>query len=91
MCEILTWILFSHPTDLTDLSRLIWFIHVKSFVCRAMGNTDSVVVQKRLAHFRPDERPVIEGIFDRLHGSAAGKTGNVLTLDMLKVSRVLFE
>lgn len=54
-----------------------------------MGNTDSVVVQKRLAHFRPDERPVIEGIFDRLHGSVAvssGKTGKVLSIDMLKVS-----
>lgn len=56
---------------------------------RAMGNTDSAVVQKRLAHFRPDERSVIEGIFDRLHGSgadASGKTGTILSLDMLKVS-----
>ncbi|XP_056622344.1 MTOR-associated protein MEAK7 [Triplophysa dalaica] len=54
-----------------------------------MGNTDSAVVQKRLAHFRPDERSVIEGIFDRLHGSgadASGKTGTILSLDMLKMT-----
>lgn len=55
-----------------------------------MGNTDSVVAQKRLARFRPDERPVIEGTFDRLHGtgssaSSSGKTGKVLSLVMLKV------
>ncbi|XP_010882423.2 MTOR-associated protein MEAK7 [Esox lucius] len=53
-----------------------------------MGNTDSVVVQKRLARFRPEERPVVEGVFDRLHGmnpvGVAGKAGKVLTLEMLK-------
>ncbi|XP_055790340.1 MTOR-associated protein MEAK7 [Salvelinus fontinalis] len=53
-----------------------------------MGNTDSVVVQKRLARFRPEERPVVEGVFDRLHGASpaggAGKAGKVLTLGMLK-------
>ncbi|XP_051513122.1 MTOR-associated protein MEAK7-like [Myxocyprinus asiaticus] len=55
-----------------------------------MGNTDSVVVQKRLARFRPDERPVIDGVFDRLHGTgssvSSGKTGKILSLDMLKMS-----
>lgn len=54
-----------------------------------MGNTDSVVAQKRLARFRPDERPVIEGTFDRLHGAgssaSSGKTGKVLSLDLFKV------
>uniref|UniRef100_A0A671KZA4 MTOR-associated protein MEAK7 n=1 Tax=Sinocyclocheilus anshuiensis TaxID=1608454 RepID=A0A671KZA4_9TELE len=55
-----------------------------------MGNAESVVAQKRLARFRPDERPVIEGIFDRLHGTgssvSSGKTGKVLSLDMLKMT-----
>lgn len=54
-----------------------------------MGNADSVVAQKRLARFRPDERPVIEGIFDRLHGSgsvSSAKTGKALSLDLLKVN-----
>ncbi|XP_051953502.1 MTOR-associated protein MEAK7-like [Xyrauchen texanus] len=55
-----------------------------------MGNTDSVVVQKRLARFRPDEIPVIDGVFDRLieTGSSVsfGKTGKVLSVDMLKMS-----
>lgn len=58
-----------------------------------MGNTESVVVQKRLARFRPEERPVIEGVFDRLQGGvgapsgAPGKTaaGKTLTLEMLQV------
>lgn len=51
-----------------------------------MGNTESVVVQKRLARFRPEDRPVVEGVFDRLQGGA-GKTppGKTLTLDMLQV------
>ncbi|KAM9854413.1 MTOR-associated protein MEAK7 [Aulostomus maculatus] len=59
-----------------------------------MGNAESVVLQKRLARFRPEERPVVEGVFDRLHGdvgvpagapkkTAAGKT---LTLEMLQSS-----
>ncbi|XP_065139543.1 MTOR-associated protein MEAK7 [Paramisgurnus dabryanus] len=54
-----------------------------------MGNTDSVIVQKRLSHFRPDERPVIEGVFDRLLGAAPAtseKTGKVLSLGTLKVT-----
>ncbi|KAM9376373.1 MTOR-associated protein MEAK7 isoform 2-T2 [Pholidichthys leucotaenia] len=59
-----------------------------------MGNTESVVVQKRLARFRPEERPVVEGVFDRLQGGAggpsgpAGKTaaGKTLTLEMLQSS-----
>lgn len=49
-----------------------------------MGNTESVVVQKRLARFRPEERPVVEGVFDRLQagGPSARKT---LTFEMLQV------
>lgn len=56
-----------------------------------MGNTESVVAQKRLERFRPEERPVIEGVFDRLQAgghsgvpekAAAGKT---LTLKTLQV------
>lgn len=63
-----------------------------------MGNTESVVVQKRLARFRPDERPVVEGVFDRLQASAGspsgapGKTpaGRTLTLKMLEVRQKLY-
>lgn len=57
-----------------------------------MGNTDSVVAQKRLARFRPEDRPVVEGVIDRLQGStgvppgAPGKTGKTLTLEMLQSS-----
>lgn len=59
-----------------------------------MGNSESVVVQKRLARFRPEDRPVIEGVFDRLHGGAVGPSGSLgktpagmtLKLDMLQVS-----
>ncbi|XP_060778891.1 MTOR-associated protein MEAK7 isoform X2 [Neoarius graeffei] len=36
-----------------------------------MGNTESAVVQKRLVRFRPDERLVIEGVFDRLQSSSS--------------------
>ncbi|XP_075994352.1 MTOR-associated protein MEAK7 [Genypterus blacodes] len=50
-----------------------------------MGNTESVVVQKRLARFRPDERPVVEGVFDRLQ--AQGTTaGTRLTVETLQAS-----
>ncbi|XP_023683139.1 MTOR-associated protein MEAK7 [Paramormyrops kingsleyae] len=49
-----------------------------------MGNAESVVAQKRLARFRPDERPVIEKVFDRLQ--EAGSARKVLTLDALKLS-----
>lgn len=48
-----------------------------------MGNTESVLVQKRLARFRPEERPVVEGVFDRL---LAGASGKIVTLEMLKSS-----
>ncbi|XP_068170159.1 MTOR-associated protein MEAK7 isoform X1 [Antennarius striatus] len=41
-----------------------------------MGNTESVVVQKRLARFRPEDRPSVEGIFDRLHAAADGHSGS---------------
>ncbi|XP_074487822.1 MTOR-associated protein MEAK7 [Sebastes fasciatus] len=59
-----------------------------------MGNTESVVVQKRLTRFRPEERPVVEGVFDRIQGGAGdpsgppGKTpvGKTLTLEMLQSS-----
>lgn len=49
-----------------------------------MGNTESVVVEKRLARFRPEERPLIEGAFDRLQGDGASG-GKVLTLERFKV------
>ncbi|XP_059917032.1 MTOR-associated protein MEAK7-like isoform X1 [Gadus macrocephalus] len=49
-----------------------------------MGNTESVVVQKRLARFRPEERPLIEGVFERLQGD--GGSGKVLTLENFKSS-----
>ncbi|XP_017274574.1 MTOR-associated protein MEAK7 [Kryptolebias marmoratus] len=51
-----------------------------------MGNTDSVVVQKRLARFRPEERSMIDGLFDKLQGNAGGsdKPGKTLTLEMLQ-------
>ncbi|XP_061629455.1 MTOR-associated protein MEAK7 isoform X1 [Phyllopteryx taeniolatus] len=59
-----------------------------------MGNSESVVVQKRLSRFRPEDRPVIEGIFDRLQGNVlvpAGAqkkatAGNTLTFEMLQSS-----
>lgn len=58
-----------------------------------MGNTESVIVQKRLARFRPEERPVVEGVFDRLQAGAGGPSGapgkppagKTLTLEMLQV------
>ncbi|KAG5839817.1 hypothetical protein ANANG_G00209010 [Anguilla anguilla] len=54
-----------------------------------MGNTESAVVQKRMVRFRPEERPVVERVFDQLleagSGNAPGSSGKVLTLDALKV------
>ncbi|XP_029009972.1 MTOR-associated protein MEAK7 isoform X2 [Betta splendens] len=52
-----------------------------------MGNSDSVLVQKRLTRFRPEERPVVEGVFDRLQ-AATGETaaGKTLTLKTLQSS-----
>ncbi|KAG7281510.1 hypothetical protein CRUP_007544 [Coryphaenoides rupestris] len=50
-----------------------------------MGNTESVVVQKRLARFRPEERPLIEGAFERLQGDGASG-GKLLTLERFKSS-----
>lgn len=53
-----------------------------------MGNSESVVVQKRLARFRPADRPVVEGVFDRLQAAAGGPSGapgRTLTLEMLQV------
>ncbi|TWW76298.1 MTOR-associated protein MEAK7 [Takifugu flavidus] len=54
-----------------------------------MGNTESVAVQKRLARFRPEERPEVEGVFDRLQagaGGPSGAAGTTLTLEMLQGS-----
>ncbi|XP_029951949.1 MTOR-associated protein MEAK7 [Salarias fasciatus] len=48
-----------------------------------MGNTESVVVQKRLEWFHPDERPAVEAVFDRLTGGGKGRT---VTLDVLQAS-----
>lgn len=53
-----------------------------------MGNTDSVVAQKRLARFRPEEQAVVQGIFERLLGAGTGKTRKVIKLDMLKGAMV---
>uniref|UniRef100_A0A3P9MUY1 MTOR-associated protein MEAK7 n=1 Tax=Poecilia reticulata TaxID=8081 RepID=A0A3P9MUY1_POERE len=39
-----------------------------------MGNSDSVVVQKRMARFRPEQRSVIDGVFKRLQAGGPGKT-----------------
>lgn len=59
-------------------------------LCRIlpMGNTESVEVQRRLACFRPEDRPVVEGVFHRLQAGAAGPSGapgKALTLEMLQV------
>lgn len=58
-----------------------------------MGNTGSEVMQKRLDRFRPEERPVVQGVFDRIQGNpgpsgAPGKAqaGKTLTLNMLQAS-----
>ncbi|KAM4734237.1 LOW QUALITY PROTEIN: MTOR-associated protein MEAK7-like [Anableps anableps] len=55
-----------------------------------MGNTDSVMVQKRMARFRPEERPVIDGVFDRLRGgsgtSGDAGAGKTLQLETLQAS-----
>ncbi|XP_026865460.2 MTOR-associated protein MEAK7 [Electrophorus electricus] len=57
-----------------------------------MGNADSVVAQKRLDRFRPDERPVIEKVFDKLQDASSSGTsgkafgGKVLLIDTLKVT-----
>ncbi|KAM3608918.1 uncharacterized protein V6R79_006770 [Siganus canaliculatus] len=59
-----------------------------------MGNTESVVVQKRLARFRPEDRPLVEGVFDKLQGGAGAppgaplkkSTATALTFEMLQSS-----
>ncbi|XP_066540873.1 MTOR-associated protein MEAK7 isoform X2 [Hoplias malabaricus] len=60
-----------------------------------MGNAESAVVQNRLVRFRPEERPDIESVFDRLHSAGAagsslgaGKSpaGETLMIDMLKAT-----
>lgn len=53
-----------------------------------MGNAESVVLQKRLARFRPEDRPAVEGAFDRLQTGAGGPCaapGKVLPLEVLQV------
>lgn len=49
-----------------------------------MGNTDSVMVQKRMARFRPEERSMIDGVFERLQGGSgsSGEAGAVKTLQL---------
>ncbi|KAG9273047.1 TLD domain-containing protein 1 isoform X1 [Astyanax mexicanus] len=53
-----------------------------------MGNAESAVVNKRLLRFRPDERPIIEGVFDRLQSSSSGKApaGKLLLIHNLQVT-----
>uniref|UniRef100_A0A1A7YDI7 MTOR-associated protein MEAK7 n=2 Tax=Iconisemion striatum TaxID=60296 RepID=A0A1A7YDI7_9TELE len=53
-----------------------------------MGNTESVAVQKRIARFRPEERSVVEGVFDKLQNGSrtSEKPGKTLTLDMIQTS-----
>ncbi|XP_056138204.1 MTOR-associated protein MEAK7 [Lampris incognitus] len=58
-----------------------------------MGNTESMVVQKRLSRFRTEDRPMVEGVFERLQcsGVSAGvrakaPPGKLLTLEVLKSS-----
>lgn len=53
-----------------------------------MGNTGSELMNKRLDRFRPDERPVIQGVFDRLLSGAPGRPppGKNLTLETLQSS-----
>ncbi|XP_077568069.1 MTOR-associated protein MEAK7 isoform X3 [Stigmatopora nigra] len=53
-----------------------------------MGNAESAVVQKRLTRFRPEHRPMIEGVFDRLRGNVVAQklTENTLTFEMLQSS-----
>ncbi|XP_018559528.1 MTOR-associated protein MEAK7 [Lates calcarifer] len=59
-----------------------------------MGNTESVVVQRRLARFRPEERHVVEGVFNKLQADTGGPSGatentppgKALTLEMLQSS-----
>ncbi|KAM9815451.1 MTOR-associated protein MEAK7 isoform 3-T14 [Syngnathus typhle] len=59
-----------------------------------MGNTECVVVQKRLSRFRPEDRPVIEGVFDCLQGNAVipekaqkkTQAEDTLTFEMLQAS-----
>ncbi|XP_056271889.1 uncharacterized protein LOC130194756 isoform X2 [Pseudoliparis swirei] len=62
--------------------------HAFHYNC-TMGNTESAMVQKRLERFRPEERPVVEGVFDRLlvgAGAPSGPPGTTLTLEMLQAS-----
>ncbi|XP_004070221.1 TLD domain-containing protein 1 isoform X1 [Oryzias latipes] len=54
-----------------------------------MGNAESAVVQKRLTRFRPEERPVIDGVFNKLvsgGGGASEAPGKAITLQMLQSS-----
>ncbi|XP_077451975.1 MTOR-associated protein MEAK7 isoform X3 [Stigmatopora argus] len=56
-----------------------------------MGNAESAVVQKRLARFRPEHRPMVEGVFDRLRDNVVPQkiTENTLTFEMLQSSMCL--
>lgn len=58
--------------------NVVWLPIMQSI----MGNSDSVMVQKRMARFRPEERSVIDGAFERLQAGGPGKT---LQLEALQV------
>lgn len=69
---------YLHNDDFHSAALCVWLQNI-------MGNAESVVVQKRLARFRPEERPVVEGVFDKLQGGAGGAAGKTITLEMLQV------
>ncbi|KAK7892088.1 hypothetical protein WMY93_024051 [Mugilogobius chulae] len=55
-----------------------------------MGNTGSELMNKRLDRFRPEERPVVQAVFDRLKGTGPpgvpgrAEAGSTLSLGMLQ-------
>ncbi|XP_061775946.1 MTOR-associated protein MEAK7 isoform X1 [Nerophis ophidion] len=53
-----------------------------------MGNADSALVQKHLFRFRPEDRPAVEGVFDRLQGDMRTPARNTVTLPMLQSSMI---
>ncbi|XP_027861695.1 MTOR-associated protein MEAK7 isoform X1 [Xiphophorus couchianus] len=59
--------------------NVVWLPIMQSI----MGNSDSVMVQKRMARFRPEERSMIDGAFERLQAGGPGKT---LQLEALQAS-----
>lgn len=54
-----------------------------------MGNTSSELMRKRLDRFRPDERPVIQGLFDQLLGRGpSGTPGRAQTENSLSLEKL---